>query len=234
MCSFSSGAHRDSGGGSSRPLGHQGEAAPLGRQPWACCNNVLRVQDIDHSRWVLTDEAKGYLAAGTPEAQVFALVPPEGITMAAIKVRVDNSAIHSTCALPQATAAGLLHTRGAWACARGSPGGAQAALPGDVADVGIRQAMQARWVATEKGPEVKVVRKVRSSSGRQAPRLTVGNISQGHGRRGCSASARWSGGCAPSSSGAAAAMPSWAGDGERPRGQVQVARRWCTCQAQPP
>lgn len=43
-------------------------------------------QDVDHSRTVLTAEAQGYLGAGSPEAQVFAAVPPEGISLAEIKV----------------------------------------------------------------------------------------------------------------------------------------------------
>jgi phenylalanyl-tRNA synthetase alpha chain len=47
-------------------------------------------------------DAEAYATAGSPEAQVFAAVPPEGVTLAALK----------------------------------------AALPGDVADLGFRQAMQ--------------------------------------------------------------------------------------------
>lgn len=44
-------------------------------------------QDIDHFRYNLTEEAKGYLGVGSPEAQVFNAVPAEGgIPMAAIKV----------------------------------------------------------------------------------------------------------------------------------------------------
>lgn len=35
---------------------------------------------------MLTAEAQGYLGAGSPEAQVFAAVPPEGISLAEIKV----------------------------------------------------------------------------------------------------------------------------------------------------
>lgn len=64
---------------------------PRGAQAVAC--PVRACQDIDHFRWVLTDEAKGYLESGTPEAQVFNAVPPEGIAMAALKVR--------TCAVPR-------------------------------------------------------------------------------------------------------------------------------------
>lgn len=50
---------------------------------WGC----VYLQDIDHFQWVLTDEAKGYLEKGSPEAQVFNAVPADGIAMAALKVR---------------------------------------------------------------------------------------------------------------------------------------------------
>ncbi len=43
------------------------------------------MQDVDHFRFVLTSEAKGYLGIGSPEAQVFSAVPAEGVTLAAIK-----------------------------------------------------------------------------------------------------------------------------------------------------
>jgi hypothetical protein len=47
----------------------------------------LYMQDKDHFKWVLTDEAAGYLNNGSPEAQVFNTVPPEGLPMAQFKVR---------------------------------------------------------------------------------------------------------------------------------------------------
>lgn len=43
-------------------------------------------QDIEHFRYTLTAEAHGYLGVGSPEAQVFNAVPPEGITLADVKV----------------------------------------------------------------------------------------------------------------------------------------------------
>jgi len=46
----------------------------------------FRMQDIDHSRYVLTDEATSYLAAGSPEAQVFNIVPAEGLPLTELKV----------------------------------------------------------------------------------------------------------------------------------------------------
>lgn len=47
--------------------------------------DMITTQDIDHSRWTLTAEAQGYLGVGSPEAQVFNTVPPEGITLADLK-----------------------------------------------------------------------------------------------------------------------------------------------------
>ena len=44
------------------------------------------MQDISHQRYVLTDESKKYLEAGSPEAQLFKAIPAEGITLAALKV----------------------------------------------------------------------------------------------------------------------------------------------------
>jgi hypothetical protein len=44
-------------------------------------------QDIDHFKWTLTEEAERCLAAGaSPEAQVFAIVPAEGLPLAKLKV----------------------------------------------------------------------------------------------------------------------------------------------------
>ncbi|KAL4438203.1 hypothetical protein ABPG77_010564 [Micractinium sp. CCAP 211/92] len=48
-------------------------------------SDMITMEDIDHSRIVLTAEAQGYLGKGSPEAQVFAAVPPEGISLAEIK-----------------------------------------------------------------------------------------------------------------------------------------------------
>ncbi|KIY98410.1 phenylalanyl-tRNA synthetase alphachain [Monoraphidium neglectum] len=84
---------------------------------------MVVTQDISHSKHVVRPDAEAYATAGSPEAQVFAAVPPEGVTLAALK----------------------------------------AALPGDVADLGFRQAMQQKWVATDKSSgEPRVVRKVES------------------------------------------------------------------------
>ena len=43
-------------------------------------------QDIDHTRLDLTDEAKQYVGAGSPEAQVFEAVPEEGLPLPELKV----------------------------------------------------------------------------------------------------------------------------------------------------
>jgi phenylalanyl-tRNA synthetase alpha chain len=44
-------------------------------------------QDITKETWVLTEEAKGYAARGSPEAQLVAAIPPEGAAKDALKVR---------------------------------------------------------------------------------------------------------------------------------------------------
>lgn len=61
-----------------------------------------RPQDIAHSKYVVRADSESYATAGSPEAQVFAAVPADGITLADLKAK----------------------------------------LPGDVADLGFRQAMQ--------------------------------------------------------------------------------------------
>jgi len=82
---------------------------------------MITMQDISHQRYVLTEESKNYLEAGSPEAQLFKAIPAEGITLAALK----------------------------------------AAVAPEVADVGFKQAMQAKWVALDKSAgEPRVVRKV--------------------------------------------------------------------------
>ncbi|GLI62444.1 hypothetical protein VaNZ11_005065 [Volvox africanus] len=56
-------------------------------------SEMITAEDIDHFRYVLTDEAQGYLTAGSPEAQVFNAVPAgEGITLAELKARVSGEA----------------------------------------------------------------------------------------------------------------------------------------------
>lgn len=84
---------------------------------------MVVTKDIAHSKYVVRGDAEPYVAAGSPEAQVFAAVPADGITLADL----------------------------------------QAALPSDVVDLGFRQAMQQKWVATDKSSgEPRVVRKVDS------------------------------------------------------------------------
>lgn len=75
---------------------------PTSAHTVGCCSSCSPSQDISHSRYVVRPEAESYATAGSPEAQVFAAVPAEGITLAALKDL----------------------------------------LPGDVADLGFRQAMQ--------------------------------------------------------------------------------------------
>lgn len=84
---------------------------------------MIVTTDIDHFRYALTEEAEGYLQAGSPEAQVFHAVPPSGLTLAELKAK----------------------------------------LPGELGDVGFKQAMQQKWMALDKSQgEPRVVRKVRT------------------------------------------------------------------------
>lgn len=156
------------------------------------------LQDIDHSRIVLTAEAQGYLGKGSPEAQVFAAVPPEGISLAEIKVGGGSvrfpprSPMHrrsiDAAAAPCAAALGWRHCLsmqssahpGTWPHA-GLPRLPARALPaapqkqlGAAGDVGFKQAMQSKWVAIDKcGGEPRVVRKVESVQDRVLEVLTA-------------------------------------------------------------
>lgn len=47
------------------------------------------LQDISHSKYVLTPEAEAYLTAGSPEAQLFAAVPAEGVSLATVKATLS-------------------------------------------------------------------------------------------------------------------------------------------------
>ncbi|GLC42042.1 hypothetical protein PLESTB_001061900 [Pleodorina starrii] len=56
-------------------------------------SEMIVAEDIDHFRYVLTEEAQGYLTAGSPEAQVFAAVPAgEGISLSELKAKVPGEA----------------------------------------------------------------------------------------------------------------------------------------------
>lgn len=46
---------------------------------------MIATEDIDHFKYNLTPEAKGYLGVGSPEVQVFNAVTPEGVPLADIK-----------------------------------------------------------------------------------------------------------------------------------------------------
>ncbi|CAI7793294.1 unnamed protein product [Closterium sp. NIES-53] len=46
---------------------------------------MIVAEEIEHQSWTLTDEAKGYLDTGSPEAQVFNAVPDGGIPLDALK-----------------------------------------------------------------------------------------------------------------------------------------------------
>ncbi|KAK9915034.1 hypothetical protein WJX75_003886 [Coccomyxa subellipsoidea] len=47
-------------------------------------------EEISHFRYVLTEEAQGYRDQGSPEAQVYAAVPPEGIAMEDLEAKLGK------------------------------------------------------------------------------------------------------------------------------------------------
>ncbi|CAL4967137.1 unnamed protein product [Urochloa decumbens] len=47
--------------------------------------------DVIKETWVLTDEAKGYAAKGSPEAQLVAAIPPEGASKDALKAKLGDA-----------------------------------------------------------------------------------------------------------------------------------------------
>uniref|UniRef100_A0A7R9V8F0 phenylalanine--tRNA ligase n=1 Tax=Chlamydomonas euryale TaxID=1486919 RepID=A0A7R9V8F0_9CHLO len=54
-------------------------------------SELINIAEIDHSKYVLLDEAKGYLAAGgSPEAQVFNAVPEAGLALSELKTLLPD------------------------------------------------------------------------------------------------------------------------------------------------
>ncbi|KAM5573030.1 phenylalanine--tRNA ligase alpha subunit, cytoplasmic [Rosa sericea] len=51
----------------------------------------VETHDIRKESWVLTEEGKGYAAAGSPEVQVFLAIPAEGITQVELKKKLEDS-----------------------------------------------------------------------------------------------------------------------------------------------
>uniref|UniRef100_A0A7S0YCZ8 phenylalanine--tRNA ligase n=1 Tax=Polytomella parva TaxID=51329 RepID=A0A7S0YCZ8_9CHLO len=84
---------------------------------------MIVTKDIDHSKYVLTEDGKSCLANGSPEAIMYGLVPAEGLPLASLKT----------------------------------------VAPGEVGEVGYRQAMQNKWLSMDKsGAEPLIVRKIDS------------------------------------------------------------------------
>ncbi|XP_039787448.1 phenylalanine--tRNA ligase alpha subunit, cytoplasmic-like [Panicum virgatum] len=52
---------------------------------------IVDTTDIIKETWVLTDEAKGYAARGSPEAQLVAAIPPEGASKDALKAKLGDA-----------------------------------------------------------------------------------------------------------------------------------------------
>lgn len=51
---------------------------------------IVQSADITKETWVLTDEARGYAARGSPEVQLVAAIPPEGASKAALKEKLGD------------------------------------------------------------------------------------------------------------------------------------------------
>ena len=98
---------------------------------------------MDHSRWVVTAEGRGYADGGTPEARVWQAAGASGVPLAQLKVRGH---LHKTAS----------RTAPDWCFS-------QTALGSEVADVGFKQAMALKAVKLEKGEVPTVVRLVRGN-----------------------------------------------------------------------
>jgi hypothetical protein len=103
----------------------------------------VRAQVVDHARWVLTEESRGYLQAGTPEAQVFQALPAgeEGVTLADLKARASERQPRTTTRTLRHSRRRLRLTARAAACvrarstaARGARGGGRGLQAGDDAE----------------------------------------------------------------------------------------------------
>lgn len=106
---------------------------------------------------------------GTPEATVFSAVPPEGITLAALKARLERPLecvavvvedIPDLCRVlrtgSERDSALVDAKHDIWI------GSCQAAVGAEAADVGFKQAMVAKALKLEKGAEPRVLRTVRA------------------------------------------------------------------------
>uniref|UniRef100_A0A0E0JVL2 phenylalanine--tRNA ligase n=2 Tax=Oryza punctata TaxID=4537 RepID=A0A0E0JVL2_ORYPU len=51
---------------------------------------IVETTDITKETWVLTDEAKGYVAGGSPEAQLVAAIPPEGASKDVLREKLGS------------------------------------------------------------------------------------------------------------------------------------------------
>ncbi|KAF0925639.1 hypothetical protein E2562_017214 [Oryza meyeriana var. granulata] len=51
---------------------------------------IVESTDITKETWVLTEEAKGYVASGSPEAQLVAAIPPEGASKDLLKEKLGS------------------------------------------------------------------------------------------------------------------------------------------------
>ncbi|KAL6911534.1 hypothetical protein ACP4OV_000339 [Aristida adscensionis] len=52
---------------------------------------IVDSTDITKETWLLTEEAKGYVVRGSPEAQLFAAIPPEGASKDVLKAKLGDA-----------------------------------------------------------------------------------------------------------------------------------------------
>ena len=74
------------------PLAHS-SADLFVHTPKADALLVPCTQEVSHLRLVLTAEGREYLDKGSPEAQVFAAIPPEGATKGELKARLPERSL---------------------------------------------------------------------------------------------------------------------------------------------
>ncbi len=122
-----------------------------------CQGNPALVQEQRHASYALTQEGTSYIQSGSPEAQVFAATPVEGIPQAELLV----------CAFaPEALVSSLLPAAHPPTCSligMGHDTALQQKL-GPVGKVGIGQAMKLQWIMLDKsGGQPVAKRKVQST-----------------------------------------------------------------------
>lgn len=97
-------------------------------------DGLLSLEQLEKAYWGLTPEGEIYADKGSPEAQMFAAVPDDGVALDELNVRIAVTYI-SNSLMPQA-------------------------LFKDVAKIGMAQAMQQKWLRIDKSGAPKVLKNV--------------------------------------------------------------------------